>query len=144
MPLGLVSQDARLSENSYSRCKDGLNSLIFQTFPHFFVRFQTFSYLCLRESVVNIIMKEIDENKDEQSMMASEPVGAALRADASTIGYDIDNWPGMPLVGPSNLEEMNTRIDQAEQEINEGIGFSWEQVMSDAQSIVSRYETAVY
>ena len=89
-------------------------------------------------------MKEIDENKDEQSMMASEPVGAALRADASTIGYDIDNWPGMPLVGPSNLEEMNTRIDQAEQEINEGIGFSWEQVMSDAQSIVSRYETAVY
>ena len=56
-------------------------------------------------------MKEIDENKDEQSMMASEPVGAALRADASTIGYDIDNWPGMPLVGPSNLEEMNTRID---------------------------------
>jgi len=89
-------------------------------------------------------MKEIDENKDEQSMMAAEPVGAALRADASTIGYDIDNWPGMPLVGPSNLEEMNTRIDQAEQEINEGIGFSWEQVMSDAQSIVSRYETAVY
>ena len=57
---------------------------------------------------------------------------------------DIDNWPGMPLVGPSNLEEMNARIDQAEQEINEGIGFSWEQVMSDAQSIVSRYETAVY
>jgi hypothetical protein len=50
----------------------------------------------------------------------------------------------MPLVGPSNLEEMNARIDQAEQEINEGIGFSWEQVMSDAQSIVSRYETAVY
>jgi hypothetical protein len=47
-------------------------------------------------------MKEIDENKDEQSMMASEPVGAALRAAASTIGYDIDNWPGMPLVGPSN------------------------------------------
>ena len=84
-----------------------------------------------------------EEKKDiEQSTdMAAEPVGAAMRADVSTLGYDIDNWPGMPLVGPSNLEEMNARIDQAEQEINEGIGFSWEQVMSDAQSIVSRYET---
>ncbi len=87
-----------------------------------------------------------EEKKDiEQSTdMAAEPVGAAMRADVSTLGYDIDNWPGMPLVGPSNLEEMNARIDQAEQEINEGIGFSWEQVMSDAQAIVSRYETAVY
>ena len=64
-----------------------------------------------------------EEKKDiEQSTdMAAEPVGAAMRADVSTLGYD-----------------------QAEQEINEGIGFSWEQVMSDAQAIVSRYETAVY
>ena len=81
------------------------------------------------------------KNEDEQSMMAAEPIGAAIRADVSTLGYDIDNWPGMPLVGPSNQEEMNARIDQAEREINEGIGFSWEQVMSDAKSIVSRYET---
>ena len=58
--------------------------------------------------------------------------------------YDIDNWLGMPLIGPDNLEEMNARIDQAEREIDEGIGFSWEQVMLDAQSIVSRYETTVY
>lgn len=84
------------------------------------------------------------KNEDEQSMMAAEPIGAAIRADVSTLGYDIDNWPGMPLVGPSNQEDMNARIDQAEREINEGIGFSWEQVMSDAKSIVSRYETAVY
>ena len=77
-------------------------------------------------------------------MVAAEPVGAAMRADVSTLGYDIDNWPGMPLVGPGSLEERNARIDQAEREINEGIGFSWEQVMSDAKSIVSRYETAVY
>jgi hypothetical protein len=46
-------------------------------------------------------------------MMAAEPVGAAMRADVSTLGYDIDNWPGMPLVGPGTLEEMNARIDQA-------------------------------
>ncbi len=78
------------------------------------------------------------KNEDEQSMMAAEPIGAAIRADVSTLGHDIDNWPGMPLVGPSNQEEMNARIDQAEREINEGIGFSWEQVMSDAKSIVSR------
>jgi hypothetical protein len=89
-------------------------------------------------------MKKIDENKEEQSMMVAEPIGAAMRADVSTLGYDIDNWPGMPLVGPGSFEEMNARIDQAEREISEGIGFSWEQVMSDAKSIVSRYETAVY
>ena len=54
-----------------------------------------------------------EEKKDiEQSTdMAAEPVGAAMHADVSTLGYDIDNWPGMPLVGPSNLEEMNARID---------------------------------
>ena len=90
------------------------------------------------ENLLYIIMKKKDENKEEQGMMAAEPVGAAMRADVSTLGYDIDNWPGMPLVGPDNLEEMNARIDQAEQEINAGIGFSWEQVMLDAQSIVSR------
>ena len=89
-------------------------------------------------------MKKKDEDKEKQDMMAAEPVGAAIRTDVSTFGYDIDNWPGMPLVGPDNRQEMNARIDQAEREINEGIGFSWEQVMSDAQSIVSRYETAVY
>ena len=56
---------------------------------------------------------------------------------------NIDNWPGMPLVGPSNLDEVNARIDQAEQEINKGIGFSWEQVMSEALSIVSRYDRII-
>ena len=89
-------------------------------------------------------MKKEDDHKEEQGMMAAEPVGAATRADVSALGYDIDNWPGMPLVGPDNLEDMNARIDQAEREINEGIGFSWEQVMSDAKSIVSRYEATVY
>ena len=106
-------------------------------FAHLFVSLQ-------RETKKQRPMSEEKKDIEQSTDMAAEPVGAAMRADVSTLGYDIDNWPGMPLVGPSNLEEMNARIDQAEQEINEGIGFSWEQVMSDAQSIVSRYETAVY
>ena len=76
--------------------------------------------------------------------MAAEPVGAAMRNDVSSMGYNIDNWPGMPLVGPDTIEEMNARIDQAEQEIANGNGFSWEQVMLDAQSLVNKYATTVY
>ena len=48
-------------------------------------------------------------------------------------------------IHPARIEEVVAKTRrQIEQEINEGIGFSWEQVMSDAQAIVSRYETAVY
>ena len=54
-------------------------------------------------------------------------------------GYDIDKWPGMPLVGPANIDELNARIDQAEQEMDHNNGFSWDQVMLDAQTIVNRY-----
>ena len=70
--------------------------------------------------------------------MAAEPIGAAVRSDVFALGFDIDNWPGMPLVGPDGIEEMNVRIDQAEQEMDNGSGFEWEQVMLDAQSIVNR------
>jgi len=45
----------------------------------------------------------------------------------------------MPLVGPANIEEMNARIDRAEQEMEHDKGFSWEQVMLDAQALVNRY-----
>ena len=83
-------------------------------------------------------------NESESAGMAAEPVGAATRDDASIYGYDIDSWPGMPLVGPNNIDEMNARIDQAEQEMDCDNGFSWEQVMLDAQSIVNRYATTVY
>lgn len=76
--------------------------------------------------------------------MAAESVGAVPRSDVSVMGYDIDNWPGMPLVSPSTMNEVNTRIDQAEQEIKEDKGYSWEQVMMDAQMIVNRHETTVY
>ena len=88
--------------------------------------------------------KLIRTDKEEQANKAAEPVGTALRSDVSVLGYDIDNWPGMPIVGPSDLEELNARIDQAEQEMNEENGYSWEEVMMDAHAIVNRYETAVY
>jgi len=55
--------------------------------------------------------------------MAAGPVSAAGRSDVSALGYDIDNWPGMPLVGPDNIEEMNARIDQAGQEMDDDKGF---------------------
>ena len=94
------------------------------------------------------VMKDIDNNsrRDENKSagMAAEPVGAAVRSYVSALGYDIDNWPGMPLVGPDNIEEMNARIDQAEQEMDDDKGFVWEEVMLDAQAIVNRYEAAVY
>ena len=58
--------------------------------------------------------------------------------------YDIDKWPGMPLVGPANIDEMNARIDQAEQEMDHDNGFSWDQVMLDAQTIVNRYANTIH
>ncbi len=88
-------------------------------------------------------MKDTDKkspvNEGTTAEVAAEPVAAAVRSDVSTLGYDIDTWPGMPLVGPDNIEEMNARIDQAEQEMDNDNGFSWEQVMLDAQAIVNRY-----
>ena len=63
-------------------------------------------------------------NESENAEMAAEPVGTAVRDDVSAQGYDIDKWPGMPLVGPANIDEMNARIDQAEQEMDHDNGFS--------------------
>ena len=92
-------------------------------------------------------MKKVDKNSrysEEMAGKVEEPVGAACRSDVSSLGYNIDNWPGMPIVGPDNLEEMNARIDQSEQDMDLGKGFSWEQVMQDAQTIVNRYAATVY
>ncbi len=82
--------------------------------------------------------------KDAGAEMTAEPVGAAIRSDISTLGYNVDNWPGMPIVGPNDTDDLNARINQAEQEIEADRGFSWDQVMMEAQSIVNRYETTVY
>ena len=83
-------------------------------------------------------------NETERAGMAAEPVGTATRGDVSINGYDIDCWPGMPLVGPTNIDEMNARIDKAEQEMDYDNGFPWEQVMMDAQSIANRYATTIH
>lgn len=94
-----------------------------------------------------VIMKKVEKNaryNEERAGKVEEPVGAACRSEVSSLGYNIDNWPGMPIVGPDNLEEMNARIDQSEQDMELGKGFSWEQVMQDAQSIVNRYAATVY
>ena len=88
--------------------------------------------------------KKSHMNEEECTKMAAEPVGAAVRNDVSSMGYNIDSWPGMPLVGPSNNEEMNARIDQAEQEMDHDNGFSWDQVMLDAQTIVNRYANTIH
>ena len=78
-------------------------------------------------------------NESESAGMAAEPVGAATRSDVIVNGYDIDSWPGMPLVGPTNIDEMNAR-----KEMDYDNGFSWDQVMLDAQSIVNRYATTIH
>ena len=95
-----------------------------------------------------MVMKDEEKksfiNESENAGMAAEPAGTAVRGDVSTPGYDIDKWPGMPLVGPANIDELNARIDQAEQEMDHDNGFSWDQVMLDAQTIVNRYANTIH
>ena len=69
-------------------------------------------------------------NESENAEMAAEPVGTAVRDDVSAQGYDID--------------KLNARIDQAEQEMDHDNGFSWDQVMLDAQTIVNRYANTIH
>ena len=74
----------------------------------------------------------------------AEPIGAvAIHGDDEKL-YGIDNWPGMPLVGPANIDEVNARIDKAEREIENGEVFDWDSVMLEASNIVRQYATTVY
>ena len=50
----------------------------------------------------------------------------------------------MPLVGPSSIEEMNVRIDEAEIEMETSEGYDWDSVMLDATNIVNEYANSVY
>ena len=71
------------------------------------------------------------ENKDNIPFEGcAEPVGAVVQNFDDEQQYGIDNWPGMPLVGPSNIDEANARIDQAEREIDENGGMDWDDFKS--------------
>ena len=59
-------------------------------------------------------------------LMAAEPIGTVAIQDFSQDIYSIDNWAGMPLIGPATMEEVNSHIDEAEREINECGGMSWD------------------
>ena len=71
---------------------------------------------------------------------AAEPVGAlALNYDDEQL-YGVDTWPGMPLVGPTNIDEVNARIDEAELEIDEDGGMEWD----DFKSMLMNKHTTSY
>lgn len=65
-------------------------------------------------------MKEKKDNNPFEG--CAESIGAvAIHGDDEKL-YGIDNWPGMPLVGPADIDEANARIDEAEREIEENGG----------------------
>ena len=68
-------------------------------------------------------MKEKKDNNPFEG--CSEPIGAIAQNYDDEQLYGIDNWPGMPLVGPANINEANTRIDEAEREIEDNGGMDW-------------------
>ena len=88
----------------------------------------------------------MNENKDNvlTEDLAVEPIGAIASDFENEQLYGIDNWPGMPLVGPANVEEANARIDEAEREIACGEVYDWDSVMMEAVDIVNHYANRVY
>lgn len=74
----------------------------------------------------------------------AESIGTTIYSNASDVLYDIENWPGLPLVGPSTLDEANIRLDEAEKDMDNNQGFSWNQVMHEAKVIVDKYGTSIY
>ena len=62
--------------------------------------------------------------------IAAEPIGAVASNYDDEQLYGIDHWPGMPLVGPANVDEANARIDEAEREMEENGGMDWAEFKS--------------
>ena len=87
-------------------------------------------------------MKEKKNNTPFEG--CAEPIGAVAVHGVDEQLYGIDNWPGMPLVGPADIEEANARINQAEREIENGEVFDWDSVMLEASNIVRQYAATVY
>ena len=81
------------------------------------------------------------EKKDNASFEGcTEPVGAVTPHRDNEQLFGIDNWPGMPLVGPADINEANARIDQAEHEIDENGGMDW----ADFKSMLLSKHTSSY
>ena len=81
------------------------------------------------ETIINVEMTkrgETNTEKFQDDSMAAEPIGLLSTQDFEQAIYNIDVWPGMPLVGPETMEEMSIRIDEAEQEMDMQGGMLWE------------------
>jgi len=89
------------------------------------------------------VMKEKKEDVPTEHL-AAEPIAAKAMDYENEQLYGIDKWPGMPLVGPANVEEANARIDEAEREIASGEVYDWNRVMLDAVDVVNHYANRVY
>jgi len=89
-------------------------------------------------------MKEPNKDYVSTGHLAEEPIGAIASDFDDEQLYGIDNWPGMPLVGPTNIEETNARIDEAEREIACGEVYDWNSIMVEAVDIVNHYANRVY
>ena len=59
-----------------------------------------------------------------------------------TSGYNIDTQPQMPLVGPASYEEAMERIDAAEQEIDQNVGFDFYEVIAESRVLAKCHEGA--
>ena len=83
---------------------------------------------------------EMPTPTDNNETKVSEPIGEVVNGYADEQLYSIDNWPGMPLVGPTCREEAHARIDEAEREIAEGNTMRW----SDFKSLLRNRHSTSY
>lgn len=88
-------------------------------------------------------MKE-NKNHIPTEGFAEEPIGAVALNNNDERLYSVDNWPGMPLVGPTDVDEVKARIDEAEREIANGEVYDWNSVMMEAVDLVNHYANKVY
>ena len=72
--------------------------------------------------------------------LAAESISAIAQDFDDEQLYGIDHWPGMPLVGPTNIDETIARIDEAEREIDEDGGMDW----SEFKSMLINRHTPAY
>ncbi len=84
----------------------------------------------------------MEENKEYPILEsgAAEPVGAVATNYDDEQLYGVDTWPGMPLVGPANIDEVNARINKAEHEIDEDGGMEW----NDFKSMLMKRHATSY